>query len=169
MTYPNQNYPKAWSHFVAQTKESGNNLPVELVDNFGKLARWSARFRLAKSFKALDLGDAYAGSDTPKLYSAITRIFLVYSAFETYCRIVGLNPSHESEIKSLQDSHSQQEIIQIIRDLDPNYAVSKFLSQHLTGAQLRQMMCEFQDGQDVNVSFFARCIRHVFAHGIFSG
>ncbi|MEM1256591.1 MAG: hypothetical protein AAGI69_29490 [Cyanobacteria bacterium P01_H01_bin.21] len=121
MTSPNQNYPKAWSHFVAQTKESGNTLPVELVDNFGKLARWSARFRLAKSFKALDLGDTYASTDTPQLYSAITRIFLVYSAFETYCRIVGLNPGDESEIRSLQDSDAQQEIIKTIRELDSNY------------------------------------------------
>ena len=80
MSLTNQNYPKAWSRFITQTHEPENQLPTELADSFWKLARWSARFRLAKSFKALDLGDAYASSDTPQLYSAITRIFLVYSS-----------------------------------------------------------------------------------------
>jgi hypothetical protein len=129
-------------------------------------SRWSARFRLAKSFKALDLGDAYSGSDTPQLYSAITRIFLVYSAFETYCHIIGMNPSRESQVKLLQDSQSQDQVIKTIRDLDPENALSKYLSQHLTGEHLRQMMCGFTAGQEVNVSCFARSIRHVFAHGI---
>ena len=86
----NNNYPKAWSRFVVQTRESDNVVAEKLISNFAQLARWSARFRLAKSFKALDLGDHYSGSDTPQLYSAITRIFFVYSAFETYCRIIGL-------------------------------------------------------------------------------
>ena len=76
----NNNYPKAWSRFVVQTRESDNVVAEKLISNFAQLARWSARFRLAKSFKALDLGDHYSGSDTPQLYSAITRIFLVYSA-----------------------------------------------------------------------------------------
>jgi hypothetical protein len=162
----NSNSPKAWSRFISQTRESDGVASEELVGNFGQLARWSARFRLAKSFKALDLGDAYSGSDTPQLYSAITKIFLVYSAFETYCCIIGLNPSYESQVKSLQDSQSQDQVIKTIRDLDPENSVSNFLSQHLTGKHLKQMMSDFKDDRDVNVSCFARSIRHVFAHGI---
>jgi hypothetical protein len=162
----NSNSPKAWSRFISQTRESDNAGREELVGNFGQLSRWSARFRLAKSFKALDLGDAYSGLDTPQLYSAITRIFLVYSAFETYCCIIGLNPSYESQVKLLQDSQSQDQVIKTIRDLDPENAVSNFLSQHLTGRHLKQMMSDFKDNKDVNVSCFARSIRHVFAHGV---
>lgn len=151
---------------MSLTRESNSIVPEALVGNFGQLAKWSARFRLAKSFKALDLGNAYSGSDTPQLYSAITRIFLVYSAFEIYCHIIGLNPSNESQIKLLQDSYSQQKIITIIRDLDPENALPTFLAQYLTGRHLKQMMCDFREGRDVNVSCFAKCIRHVFAHGI---
>lgn len=162
----NSNSPKAWSRFISKTRESDNITREEIVGDFGQLARWSARFRLAKSFKTLDLGDAYSGSDTPQLYSAIARIFLVYSAFETYCRIIGKNPSRESEVKLLQDSQSQDQVIKTIRDLDPENALSKYLSQHLTGKHLRQMMCDFTAGQEVNVSCFARSIRHIFAHGI---
>jgi hypothetical protein len=162
----NSNSPKAWSRFIAQARKSDGVVPEELVGDFGQLARWSARFRLAKSFKALDLGDSYSGLDTPQLYSAITRIFLVYSAFETYCCIIGLDPRYEWEVKSLQDSQAQEKVIKAIRELDPENAVSKFLAQHLTGKHLKQMICDFKDGQEVNVSCLAKSIRHVFAHGI---
>ncbi|MGA1409612.1 MAG: hypothetical protein ACO37W_07755 [Prochlorotrichaceae cyanobacterium] len=162
----NSNYPKAWSRFTSQTRDANNVVPEELVTNFAQLARWSARFRLAKSFKALDLGDHYSGSDTPQLYSAITRIFLVYSAFETYCRIIGLNPSRESQVKALQDTQALKTINQSIRDLDPKNAFSSFLEKHLCDPNLKQMMHDFIEGQEVNISFLARCTRHVFAHGI---
>ena len=162
----NNNYPKAWSRFVVQTRESDNVVAEKLISNFAQLARWSARFRLAKSFKALDLGDHYSGSDTPQLYSAITRIFLVYSAFETYCRIMDLNPSRESEVQILQNAQSQKSIIQTIRRLDPNNTFAIFLEEHLSGSKLKKMMREFIDGQDVNISFLARGTRHVFAHGV---
>lgn len=162
----NSNYPKAWSRFTSQTRDANNVVPEELVTNFAQLARWSARFRLAKSFKALDLGDHYSGSDTPQLYSAITRIFLVYSAFETYCRIIGLNPSRESQVKALQDTQSLKTINKSIRDLDPKNAFPSFLEEHLCDSNLKEMMHEFIEGQEVNVSFLARCTRHVFAHGV---
>ncbi|MCX5965487.1 MAG: hypothetical protein NT070_20870 [Cyanobacteria bacterium] len=162
----NSNSPKAWSRFISQTRESDNEERKKLVGDFGELARWSARFRLAKSFKGLDLGDSYSGLDTPQLYSAIMRIFLVYSAFETYCRIIGLNPSDETKVKSLQDSQEQEKIIKAIRKLDRENAVFKFLVQHLTGKHLKQLICDFNDGKEVNVSCLARSIRHIFAHGI---
>jgi hypothetical protein len=162
----NSNYPKAWSRFASQNRNSDYVVPEELVSKFSQLARWSARFRLAKSFKLLDLGDHYSGSDTPQLYSAITRIFLVYSAFETYCRIIGLNPSRESQVKVLQDTQSQKTIINSIRELDPKNSFPSFLEEHLCGPDLKNMMREFIDGKDVNTSFLARCTRHVFAHGV---
>jgi hypothetical protein len=162
----NSNYPKAWSRFISQGQDLKKTDYEELVGEFGKLSRWSARFRLAKSFKGLDLGDDYSGSDTPQLYSAITRIFLVYSAFETYCRTVGLNPSDESAIKSLQDSRSQQQVISNIRTFDPDNVVSDFLEKHLTSRHLKDLVNDFKGNKDINVSCLARCIRNVFAHGI---
>lgn len=151
---------------MSQVHEVHSTAPKDLVDNFSKLARWSARFRLAKSFKALDLGDHYSSLDTPQLYSAITRIFLVYTAFETYCQIIGLKPNEESQVKMLQDSQFQQDTIQIIRGLDPQGNLSKFLLEHLHSRLSKQMMQEFINGKDVNISFLARCTRHIFAHGI---
>lgn len=163
-----RNYPKAWSRFTTKIHKSDILVPKELVDNFGQLARWSARFRLAKSFRAIDLGDEYSGSDTPQLYTAITRIFLVYSAFEIYCDITCLNPNKESQVKAIQDALSQQVTVKAIRDLDPENAVAIFLLQHLTGKKLKEVMCDFINNKEkeINVSFLAKCMRHVFAHGI---
>ncbi|MBD2076969.1 hypothetical protein H6F86_24400 [Phormidium sp. FACHB-592] len=160
------NYPKAWQRFTAQSRPTDGVVPETLGGKFGPLARWSARFRLAKSFKGLDLGDAYAGSETPQLYAAITRIFLVYSAFETYCDIVGLKPHEEDQVKSLQEPLSQQATLQTIRQIDPQYAIAKFLLEHLKNKKLKQTMGAFIDEQAINVSCFAGGIRHVFAHGI---
>jgi hypothetical protein len=151
----NSNYPKAWSRFTSQNRTS---------NNIDKYARWAARFRLAKSFKGLDLGDHYIDQDTPQLYSAIARIFLAYSAFEEYCSSIGIK-TKEEDVKVLEDEESQRATIQIIRELDPKNAFSGFLEKHLKSGN-QKMMQRFIDGQDVNISFLAKSTRHVFAHGI---
>jgi hypothetical protein len=161
-----QNYPIAWHRFESVRREPSYIAGCGFTGDFGQLSRWAARFRLAKSFQGLDLGNAYTHPDTPQLYSAIVRIFLVYSAFETYCRIVGLNPSNETQVKPLQDAQSQSEIISIIRTHDPQNSLFNFLHQHLTGSHLKQMMSNFILGEEANVSFLGRCVRHVFAHGV---
>ncbi|WP_055076169.1 hypothetical protein [Pseudanabaena sp. 'Roaring Creek'] len=161
-----KNYPKAWRRFATQVNQSDRQVSVELGNKFDRLARWAARFRLAKSFKKLDLGDHYASPLTPQLYSAITRIFLTYTAFETYCRIIGLNPSQETQLEAWQNEQSQTTIIQEIRRLDPKHTFSSFLEEHLEGVALKRMMRDFIEGKDVNISFLARCTRHIFAHGV---
>ena len=66
----------------------------------------------------------------------------------------------------LQDSQLQKDVIKSIRKLDPENSFSGFLCEHLSGSELRNMMRDFMSGQDVNVSFLARCTRHIFAHGV---
>lgn len=151
----NSNYPKAWSRFTSQNHTS---------NDIDKYARWAARFRLAKSFKGLDLGDHYTDQDTPQRYSAIARIFLTYSAFEEYCSSIGIK-TKESDVRVLEDGQSQRATIQIIRKLDPKNTFPSFLEKHLKNEN-KLMMQRFINGQDVNVSFLAKCTRHVFAHGV---
>ncbi len=161
----NSSYPKAWARYVNQVRTAKATLPEVFFTNRKKLPRWSARFRLAKSFKAMDLGDEYAPSNTPRLYSSITRIFLVYSAFETYCGIFAQALGDEAKVKQMQDQRSQHLTIQRVRELDPEYDLPKFLMPHLN-PKLKRTMQGFMDGQAVSVSFLAKCIRHIFAHGI---
>ncbi len=101
-------------------------------------------------------------------HSAIVRIFLVYSAFETYARCLGINPCREHLLKAIQDSVNQSSVVANVRSCDPGYALFYFVIHHLTDKKLAAELKSFTDGQDVNVSLLARCIRHVFAHGILS-
>jgi hypothetical protein len=159
------NYPHSWAQYCTLVRDSKGELPIEFIDHLGDLSRWSARFRLARSFRSLDLGDEYSDSETPQLYSSITRIFLVYSAFEAYCGILGLRAGQELEVKKMQDDCAQERIVQRIRDLDSGNQIAKFLMPHLN-ARLGSKIQDFIDGREVNVSFLAKCIRHIFAHGI---
>lgn len=162
------NYPKAWPRFTAHYRHSRHEPCERAIGDFGKLAKWSARFRLAKSFRALDLGDAYAGPDVPQLYSAITRIFLTYSAFETYCLIWGLKPSKESQVRSLQGRDAQNHVILAIRNLDPRSALADYLIHYSRRKSLKQAIHDFKTGNEVSISCLAEGIRHVFAHGVLS-
>jgi hypothetical protein len=99
-----KNYPTAWPEFIAQSRLYKDNPTIDkFIGDFDTLSRWAARFRLAKSFRGIDVGEAYGSIDTPLMYSAIVRIFLVYSSFETYCKVLEINAGHESQVKSLQE------------------------------------------------------------------
>ena len=168
----NTNYPKAWSRFIIQSRDLKDEVSLEcdpqikrFIENFGASSQWSARFRLAKSFQSLNVGDAYAGTDTPDMYSAIIRIFLVYSSFESYCKILGIPCGDESQVALLQNNSSQENVLSEIRKLDPNYQLFQFLALHLH-SRGKLMMKEFISGKNVNISFLAKAIRHIFSHGI---
>ena len=168
----NTNYPKAWSRFIVQSRALKDVVSLEddlqikkFIDNFGSSSRWSARFRLAKSFQSLNVGDAYAGTDTPDMYSAIIRIFLVYSSFESYCKILNVPCGDEKQVAFLQDNLSQENILCEIRKSDPKYQLFEFLASHLRSGG-KSMMEEFIAGKNVNISFLAKAVRHVFSHGV---
>jgi hypothetical protein len=99
------------------------------------------------------------------MYSAIIRIFLVYSSFESYCKILGIPCGDEAQVAFLQNNSSQENVLSEIRKLDPNYQLFQFLASHLRGKN-KLMMEKFIAGKNVNISFLAKAIRHVFAHGI---
>jgi hypothetical protein len=168
----NTNYPKAWSRFIIRSRALKGAVLLEddlqikqFIEDFRSSSQWSARFRLAKSFQSLNVGDAYKGTDTPDMYSAIIRIFLVYSSFESYCEILGIRCGDESKVAFLQNNSSQENILCEIRKLDPTYQLFKFLASHLN-PKGKSMMGEFISGENVNVSFLAKAIRHIFSHGI---
>jgi hypothetical protein len=161
----NQNTPTAWTRFESVHRKQSYITERGFSCDFAHLSRWAARFRLAKSFQGLDLGNEYTSTKTPIIYSAIVKIFLVYSAFELYCSAIGLNASDETLVKSIQDTQGQRDIILKIRNHDPQNHLFKFLLDHLTGRSLKNTMQKFIEGEYVNVSFLAKCVRHIFAHG----
>ncbi|URR35284.1 hypothetical protein NBE99_11665 [Thermosynechococcus sp. HN-54] len=90
------------------------------------LAKWHSRFRLAKSFQGLNLGDSY-GQETTQIYSSLSRVFFAYTAFEVYCAAFGLKASHESQIDLLLDRIEQQQVISKIREINPKNKLIDYL------------------------------------------
>lgn len=168
---PDTHYPRSWKKFIERSRESRQNPTVNLLtSNFPILSQWSARFRFAKSFKGLDLGEAYKTEDTPLGYASIMRIFLVYSAFETYCKALDCQAGDENQVKFLQDNALRKTTLLEIRKLDSDNKLFIFLASHLNKSNT-QIMNNFIKGEvsGINISFLAKSIRHVFAHGVLTG
>ena len=169
---PNTNYPRSWKKFIKRSRDPKDNPAVKSISskNCPILSQWSARFRFAKSFKGLDLGESYQTKDTPLGYASIIRVFLVYSAFETYCKALNRQCGNEDQVKSLQDNSLREATLSEIRKLDPDNKLFKFLASHLN-LNNTQIMNNFINGEvaSINISFLAKSIRHVFAHGVLTG
>ena len=166
------NYPRSWKIFVERRRELKNHPEVtpSSSKDFYILSQWSARFRFAKSFKGLDLGESYKTKDTPLSYASITRIFLVYSAFETYCKALGIQCGDESQVRFLQDNSLRETTLLEIRQADPDNKLFIFLASHLNRNNTK-IMNDLIEGKvsTINISFLAKSIRHVFAHGVLTG
>jgi hypothetical protein len=168
----NTNYPRSWKKFIERSRDLKDSSQVIFLssEQFSILSKWSARFRFAKSFEGLDLGEAYQTEDTPLSYASIMRIFLVYSSFETYCKALKCQCGDEDQVKSLQDNVFRETTLSEIKKLDPDNKLFKFLAKHLNSNNTR-IMNGFIGGEvsNINISFFAKSIRHVFAHGVLTG
>lgn len=158
-----QTSPRAWATFIKVNRVSQGNYK-NLVGDYQHLAKWHARFRLAKSFQGLNLSNSYA-QGTAQIYSSFTRVFFTYTAFEVYCSAFSLEASHESQIDSLLDKLEQQKIISRVRQIDPKNKLIDYLLPHIKVPKLRQQLENFKNGQEVNVTCLAKSIRHIFAHG----
>lgn len=161
-------YPRAWAGSEAKLKAKPSSAPQKIGyvgATFGDLSRWSARFRLAKSFKGIDTGDEYLTMDTPSHYGSIMRMFLVFSAFEHYARCLGIKSHDETRLKQMQDDAGQARVIADIRHYNPDYSFFVFVKNHLDEPRMIARMQGFIDGKETNVSFLGRSARHIFAHG----
>jgi hypothetical protein len=168
---PDTHYPRSWKKFIERSRELKHHPAVNpSSSNFSTLSQWSARFRFAKSFKGLDLGEAYKTEDTPRSYASITRIFLVYSAFETYCNALNIRCGDEAQVRFLQDNLLRETTLSEIRKADPDNKLFIFLASHLNRNNT-QIMNNLIKGEvsNINISFLAKSIRHIFAHGVLTG
>ncbi len=117
------------------------------------------RFRFAKSFKQLQL-EGYA-IKTVKTYSAISRLFLVYTAYEyllpVACglRVVGVRSTKQNQIIDNELSTK----------LRTNKKLRQFVFENTTDSiQLGNLTAFYQSRSD-NITCVAYALRSLFAHG----
>ena len=126
----------------------------------GDLNRFSSRYRLAKSFRRIEL-ETYT-SQTVDGYAALFHVFLTYSAFEQFMDCCGLNLNGmEPCLKSYNATACEAALRKVVN-------FDQFLRAvltHLDRETHRKQFETFLAGKPCNVLYLAAGIRHIFAHG----
>jgi hypothetical protein len=127
----------------------------------GELHRFCARYRVAKSFRALEL-EGYT-KRTIKTYSAITDLFFAYTAYELLVKTAS-GPSLRVPNVEPIDSN----VIfdgKIAAKLRNNLVLKDILLEHTKDANLRNKLKSFYARSFDDIVCVAYAIRNLFAHG----
>ncbi|HPD58092.1 MAG TPA: hypothetical protein PKW17_12680 [Smithellaceae bacterium] len=153
------NTPSGYASFRELSK-SGHQAPsMGFHGSNGDVSRFVARFRVAKSFEGILLNDYTM--DTVKGYSALFRVFLVWSAFERLMALIG--KTSYTILPSLR-AYAPAQNLQIMRKHDRQGIFLSFLIQHVN-KKLKKELLAIQSGNSNNITFVAAAVRHIFAHG----
>lgn len=123
------------------------------------LNRFARRYRFARSLHSIKL-DTYH-PDTEAGYTALLRAFLMWGAFESYLRLLGLKQNMSD---AFLVSHNPGSLDAQVRSFKSTIAFYEFLVQFLK-TENKTQITEFVAGRPYNASYLASSIRHVFAHG----
>ena len=154
------NAPPGWAACDAALAKFTPPSQLGFVGSAGDLNRFWSRYRLAKSFQSISL-DSYT-AETTEGYSALFRVFLVYSAFEQLLDCCGLNlPGVEPFLPPYRPSECEE----AIRKVDHYDSFLGVVMKHLDRAAHRTQLEKFLSIEPCNVLYVAAGIRHIFAHG----
>lgn len=163
MTYPSKtftNTPPGWKEVdtllgkYAEPSTFGFNVTP------GDLNRFCSRYRLAKSFRSIAL-DRYA-PETVEGYTSLFRVFLAYSAFEQFMRVVGT--SLHDIAQNLAPYHPEV-MANKIRAVPEYERYLLTVLQEVTSKHLSAQGYDFVNGKPCNVLVVPAIVRHIFAHG----
>lgn len=137
------------------------NWPNEFVS--GDASRFAARYRAAKAARMVfDDGISEKVSDA---YSAFTKLFLAFTAFEMFQKAFGI--TRPSDIRALDKKHGGHAIVQKIRVIhssSPQFF--NFIENMLDSSAMKKNLAKLTSGQDVCAVYLAKSFRHLFAHGV---
>lgn len=128
---------------------------------FSDVICFSSRYRVAKSFKGIILEGF--GAVTLEGYNALFRLFLSWSTFEQLLKITGLKQT-DAAIALLFDNYDSQQLCNLIKIYDTNNALYSFISSQVNNSHRIEIEKHFA-GKELNSSYLAFAIRHIFAHG----
>lgn len=127
----------------------------------GDISRFISRYRVAEAFKGISL-EGFSRVTTDG-YSALLKLFLVWSSFEQFLDIVGWKQKDEI-VKDLFDRHGADILCEQIRKYDRRNKFYLFVSSQVNDTHKSEIDKLFQD-RELNSSYLASAIRHIFAHG----
>lgn len=134
-------------------EEIGFKLPKDDV------YRFTNRFRLAKEFEEIKFANYI--SETSSGYNSIFRIFLAYTAFELFLKIIGKD---RKTVFDLIEPYNPSKKVSYILEQDKPRKLYRFLDSHLLERD-KPKLKQVYDGTSLNLIYVASSIRHIFAHG----
>jgi hypothetical protein len=145
--------------FIRLLKEGHTPERMGLRGTVGDVTRWTARVRLARNFRGLEVEDY--SEQTLRGYSAFFQVFLTHSALERYLPIVGLT---DRDLKDALLPHKPEEPIRQFFALDRSGKLFDFLHARLK-PKLQANLVACRDGICCDVACLSAAVRHIFAHG----
>ena len=135
--------------------------PLGYKGNKFDFYRFVNRYRMAKQFQGINL-EGFEQS-TQDGYSALTRVFLVWSVFERYTELAD-NPPPYGQLLSLVPKLEFNILADRIERHDTEHKLYDFLhEQSLEGN--RHYLERYRNGDRRGIIFYAASLRHIYVHG----
>ena len=141
-------------------KHYPSNWPNHYVSN--DASRFVARYRIAKAAE-INFDSGISGQ-IGNAYSAFTKLFLAYSAFEVFQKAFSLS---SDDINSLDNQYSGSNVVaglKRLHDESPNFF--PFIQSQLNSGPAKKNIDRFVTGNSVTALSLAKSFRHIFAHGM---
>ena len=143
-------------------KAAGDSIfPLQYKGSKFDFYRFANRYRMAVRFQGISLEDF--GDETEAGYSALTRVFLVWSVFERYADLAGDLPPYR-QLLSLVPKIELAALADHIERHDPEKRLFDFLYEQSL-EQNRGYLDRYRNGDRRGVVFYAAAIRHIYVHG----
>ncbi|NQZ28470.1 MAG: hypothetical protein HRT55_19390 [Colwellia sp.] len=153
-----EHYPRQWGNYDGFVKAHAYSR-FDFVGGEGDINRFGSRFRLASSFKSLEL-DGYK-EPTENGYSALCRVFLCWSVYEIFLPLMGLKPNNTATLLSKYDSNG---LATKIKELDSDNKFYQFIYERVNKKHKTELDKYF-NSDPCNPQYLASAIRHIFSHG----
>tara|TARA_R110002096_G_scaffold435885_1_gene664029 strand:+ start:1970 stop:2614 length:645 start_codon:yes stop_codon:yes gene_type:complete len=153
-------YPDGWRDFDRLVPR----LPMQafgISKNLADVNRWAARYRAAASYERISMAQ-YQSQETVAGYGALIRSILVWSAFERFLPLLGLEQKTSGD---LLDKYNSVEVAKNVRKADSNNTFYEFIKSRVDNNALKRELESYFDDNPCNVSYLLSAIRHIFGHG----
>ena len=155
-----KNYPESYATFYDLVKAGHNASQMGFHVNTDEVYRFTNRFRVARAFLGIKLDD-YA-PNTIIGYDSLFKVFLAYSAFELFLKMVGQT---QSTIMGMLTPYNPAKHIAFVLKNDKGRKFYTFVYRHLDRPNHKQNLADIYNGISQNITYVASSIRHIFAHG----
>lgn len=149
-------------HQAASEGKKAKEMGFPGCDSKREIIMLASRYRVAKSFRGVVL-EEYS-QKTLDGYSALFRLFLAWSTFEQFLRILGLQ-QRQIETKNLFDEYGAIDLCEFIKKQDSGKTFYSFLLSQCSNKDHTNEIQKHFVGKEINATFLVSSIRHIFAHG----